>query len=48
MSVKQPGGGWEQALAGLLLRHGTQVKVGPGDRALIRLDDGSGVFLRHG
>jgi tetratricopeptide (TPR) repeat protein len=46
--VQQPGGQPTQAIAGLLLRHGTSVKVGPGDRALIRLDDGSGVFLRHG
>jgi len=48
VSVKQPGGEWERAIAGLLLRHGTEVKVGPGDRALIRMDDGSAVFLRHG
>ena len=48
VTVQQPGGQPTQAIAGLLLRHGTTVKVGPGDRALIRLDDGSGVFLRHG
>ena len=48
VSVKQPGGEWERAIAGLLLRHGAQVKVGAGDRALIRLDDGSAVFMRHG
>lgn len=48
VSVKQTNGKWERAIAGLLLRHGTEVKVGPGDRALIRMDDGSGVFLRHG
>ena len=50
VTVQPPGGSgpWTQAIAGLLLRHGTSVRVGPGDRALIRLDDGSGVFLRHG
>jgi Flp pilus assembly protein TadD len=48
VSVRQAGGKWERAIAGLLLRHGTEVKVGPGDRALIRMDDGSSVFLRHG
>jgi tetratricopeptide (TPR) repeat protein len=48
VSVKQTDGKWERAIAGLLLRHGTEVKVGPGDRALIRMDDGSSVFLRHG
>lgn len=48
VTVQQPGGQPTQAIAGLLLRHGTTVRVGPGDRALIRLDDGSGVFLRHG
>ena len=49
VTVQQPGGSaWTQAIAGLLLRHGTTVRVGAGDRALIRLDDGSGVFLRNG
>jgi len=47
VTVKQEGGKSERAIAGLLLRHGTEVKVGPGDRALIRMDDGSAVFLRH-
>jgi Ca-activated chloride channel family protein len=46
--VQQPGRAWEQALAGMLLRHGAAVRVGSGGRALIRLDDGSAVFLRHG
>jgi tetratricopeptide (TPR) repeat protein/Mg-chelatase subunit ChlD len=46
--VAEPGGKASQAIAGLLLRQGATVKVGPGDRALLRLDDGSGVFLRHG
>ncbi len=48
VTIAASGGAWSQAIAGLVLRHGTEVKVGPGDRALIRLDDGSGVFLRHG
>ena len=48
VTIKPAGGAWSQAIAGLVLRHGTEVKVGPGDRALIRLDDGSGIFLRHG
>lgn len=48
VQVKQPGGQWQQAIAGLLLRHGAEVKVGAGDRALIRLDDGSSIFVRHG
>jgi Flp pilus assembly protein TadD/quercetin dioxygenase-like cupin family protein len=47
VQVQQAGGQPAQAIAGLLLRHGAVVKVGPGDRALIRLDDGSGVFLRQ-
>lgn len=48
VTIKPAGGAWSQAIAGQVLRHGTEVKVGPGDRALIRLDDGSGIFLRHG
>jgi Ca-activated chloride channel homolog len=47
VSVQQAGGAWERAIAGLLLRRGARIKVGPGDRALIRLDDGSAVFMRH-
>ncbi|HEY3357728.1 MAG TPA: VIT domain-containing protein [Polyangia bacterium] len=47
VQVQQPGAPAVQAIAGLLLRHGAVVKVGAGDRALIRLDDGSGVFLRQ-
>ena len=41
-------GAWVQAIAGLVLPHGSEIKVGSGDRALVQLDDGSSVFLRHG
>ncbi|MBK6847679.1 MAG: FecR domain-containing protein [Proteobacteria bacterium] len=47
MLVKVSGGDWQPAGSGLLLRHGTLVRTGSGDRALIRMDDGSAVFLRH-
>ena len=49
VTIKQPEDqSWTRAIAGEVLRHGSAVKVGPGDRSLIRLGDGSSVFLRHG
>jgi Ca-activated chloride channel homolog len=48
VTIQQPGGSWIDAGAGQLLRSGGGVRVGRGDRALLRLGDGGWAFLRHG
>ncbi|MBK8482266.1 MAG: VWA domain-containing protein [Proteobacteria bacterium] len=47
VAFQGPEGKWQPASSGLLLRHGARVRTGAGDRALIRMDDGSAVFLRQ-